>query len=98
MPLVLDKSRRLLYADDEAAHCSGSTAPDNININTAKTKVVPFGTKETRYPDSVLNEEKLHVQNTYKYLGFTLGNKLTLKQQVNITQRNVSHKLYYIFF
>ena len=65
-----------------------------LTVNTAKTKVVHFGTKETRYPDITLNGEKLQVQDTYKYLGFTLDNKLTLKQQLSITQRNVSHKLY----
>ena len=90
MPQALNNSRASLYADDAAAHCSGSTVAENINtlqdditklgiwcnlnlltVNTAQTKVVHFGTKETRYPDITLNGEKLQVQETYTYLGFT---------------------------
>ena len=70
---------------------------NKLTINTKKTKVMSFGTrsriKKSRNAPVFINNEKLHMVPSFKYLGVQLDSTLTYNLHINSLIRTVTHKV-----
>ena len=69
-----------------------------LTINTSKTKTMVFGSrhklKNIHKPELLINEEKIQLVPTYKYLGVHLDQTLNFKYHLESLISNITFKLY----
>ena len=72
-------------------------AENKLTINTKKTKLMTFGTRErvkkSKRPQILINKVKLQTVPSFKYLGVLLDSTLTFNLHINSLIRTVSHKV-----